>query len=197
MCEPSIRIDPLCAPAPVCRQRVDGFRPFRAAVRRPAPQGAQLAGFDLDHPQTTQTLAADGGSLKRVLKQAGVTKDSVVRVTGPAGPAAATWLYRHGYEHAAYVPADWVAAKSSADALLIPHACATEELADLLQSGDCLHEDGVLIVQVSSGRFAPGFDSVAAVLRPLGYQVDERISDRGRDIYIARRPKPAGFRQAA
>ncbi len=92
---------------------------------------------------------------------------------------------------------DWVAAKASADALLIPHACATEELADLLQGGDCLHEDGVLIVQVSSGRFAPGFDSVAAVLRPLGYQVDERISDRGRDIYIARRPRSDRFRQAA
>ncbi len=57
-----------------------------------------------------------------------MTKDSIVRVTGPAGPVAAGWLFRHGYEHAAYVRLDWVAAKASADALLIPHACATRTL---------------------------------------------------------------------
>jgi hypothetical protein len=156
-----------------------------------------MATTDLAHLQPAHTLAADGGSLKRVLKQAGVTKDSVVRVTGPAGPVAAIWLYRHGYEHAAYVHPNWVAAKASADALLIPHACATEELADLLQGGDCLREGGVLIVQVSFGRFAPGFDSVAAVLRPLGYQVESHICDHGREIYVARRPGWGGFKKAA
>jgi hypothetical protein len=149
------------------------------------------------NPQPDEPFAIEGRVLTRVLRQARVSKESIVRVTGPAGPPTALWLYRHGYEHAAYVHPHWVAAKASADALLIPHACATEELADLLQGGDCLREDGVLIVQVLSERSAQGLDRLPATLRPLGYLVESHISDHGRDIYIARRPGFGRFKQAA
>jgi hypothetical protein len=156
-----------------------------------------MATSDLSHLQAVHALAADGRALHRVLKQAGLTKDSVVRVTGPAGPTAALWLYRHGYEYAAYVHPNWVAAKTSADALLIPHACGAEELSGLLQDGDCVREGGVLIVQASSDRFARSFDSLRAMLRPRGYQVEKHISDRGLDICIARRLGSGGVEQAA
>ena len=156
-----------------------------------------MATSDQSHLQPGHTLAADGRALNRVLRQAGLTKDSVLRVTGPAGPAAALWLNRHGYERAAYVHPHWVAAMASADALLVPHACGTEELADLLHDGDCVREGGVLIVQASSDRFTRGFDSLRALLQPLGYHLEKHLSDRGLDIYIARRSNQGRFDQAA
>jgi hypothetical protein len=142
-------------------------------------------------------LAADGAVLSRVLQQAGVTKTSVIRVTGPVGATAVLWLFRNGYERAAYVHANWVATMVSVDALLIPHACGLQELADLLEGGDCLRDGCVLIVQTPSAPFAEGSDSVSAVLKPLGYQVEQRLSDKGRDIHIARRRGLGGFRKAA
>ena len=156
-----------------------------------------MAASDQSHLQPGHTLAADGRALNRVLRQAGLTKDSVLRVTGPAGPAAALWLNRHGYERAAYVHPNWVAAMGSADALLVPHACGAEELADLLHEGDCVREGGALIVQASSDRFTRGFDSLRALLQPLGYQIEKHISDRGLDIYIARRAWLGRVNQAA
>jgi hypothetical protein len=132
-------------------------------------------------------LAGDGRALTRVLKQAGVTRDSIVRVTGSAGPTAALWLNRHGYDNAAYVHPNWVAANAAADALLIPQACGAEELVDLLHEGDCVRDGGVLILQAAPDRFSKGYDSLHAVLRPLGYRMEKHISDRGLDIHIARR----------
>jgi hypothetical protein len=147
--------------------------------------------------QPTQPLAADGAALTRVLQQAGVTKTSVIRVTGPAGPTAVLWLGDRGYERAAYVHAGRVATMQPADVLLVPHACRTPELADLLGGGACLHEGGVLVAQTQADRIVPGYDSVAAVLEPLGLQVERRVSDKGRDVYIARRRGVGGFKQAA
>jgi hypothetical protein len=139
------------------------------------------------NPSRQHVLAADGRALARVLKQAGLTRDSVVRVTGSAGPAAALWLNRHGYDNAAYVHPNWVAANGAADALLIPQACGAEELVDLLHEGDCVRDGGVLILQAALDRFAKGYDSLHAVLRPLGYRIEKHITDRGLDIHIARR----------
>jgi hypothetical protein len=158
------------------------------------PRSASMATYTFP---PAAPLTADGTVLGRVLQQAGVTKTSVVRVTGPAGPTAVLWLCRHGYERAAYVHANWIATMVSVDALLIPHTCGLEELADLLQGGDCLREGGVLIVQTRAGQFVEGLDSVSAVLEPLGYQVERRVSDKGRDIHIARRRGLGGFKKAA
>ena len=147
--------------------------------------------------QPTQPLAADGAALTSILQQAGVTKTSLVRVTGPAGPTAVLWLGRHGYERAAYVYSNRVATMQPADALLVPHACRTQELADLLGGGGCVREGGVLVAQTQSERFVPGYDSVSAVLEPLGYQVERRVCDKGRDVYIARRRGVGGLKQTA
>jgi hypothetical protein len=145
--------------------------------------------------QPAQPLAADGGALSRVLQQAGVSRDSVLRVTGAAGLTAIFWLCRHGYERAAYVHPDRVATMVPADALLIPQACGTRALAVLLQGGGCLREGGALIVQTLSE--AQGGDDLRAVLEPLGYQIERRLSDKGRGVCVARRRGRPDLRKAA
>jgi hypothetical protein len=146
--------------------------------------------------QPTPPLAADGAALVRALQQAGVTKDKVIRVTGSAGATAVLWLCRHGYERAAYVHAHWVAAMGSVDALLIPHACGAEELADLLRGDGCVREGGVLIVQTPPNGTVQGRDDICELLQPLGYRVEHKLSDKGRDICIARLCG-VGFKKAA
>lgn len=143
-----------------------------------------------------QPLAADSAALTRVLGRAGVTKQSLVRVTGSAGPTAMLWLSQHGYDRAAYVPASRVREMDPADALLIPHACPAEELADTLRSGACLREGGVLIVQTPAQRVVQGLDAIPAVLEPLGYAVEQQLREMGRTIQIARR-RGFGFKAAA
>ena len=147
--------------------------------------------------QPARPLAADDDSLLRVLKQAGVGKDDLIRVSGPAGPAAVLCLYRHGYERAAYVHPNWISATRAADAMLIPHPCGTTELAGMIQGGDCLREGGVLIVQVQADRSAQAADSVPELLRHVGYDVAGGLSGRGGDVCIARRRSLGGFRKAA
>lgn len=147
--------------------------------------------------QPAQPLAADGAALARILQQAGLTKASVIRVTGPAGLTATLWLCRHGYERAAYVHANWVGTMGTVDALVAPHACSSDELADLLQAGACLRDGGVLVAQVPADRLAQGGVDLALLLDPFGYQVEQRVSDKGRDVFVARRRGSPGFRKAA
>jgi len=148
------------------------------------------------HIQPAQPLAADGAALTHVLNRAGVGKLSLVHVTGPSGPMAMLWLNRHGYQRALYVPESRIGAGGPADALLVPHAVGADELTRLLRDGECLREGGVLIVQTSAARSAMGGESIPAALAPIGYEIQCRLSDRGRDIYIARRCG-MGFKQAA
>ena len=96
------------------------------------------------------------------------------------------WLYRHGYERAAYVHANWVATMGSVDALLVPHACGAQELFDLLHNAQCMREGAVLIVQTSPNGSAQGHDNVPDLLQPLGYRIEHCLSEKGRDICIAR-----------
>ncbi|MDR3513272.1 MAG: hypothetical protein P4L73_16670 [Caulobacteraceae bacterium] len=147
--------------------------------------------------QSVQPLGADGPALARLLQQAGLGKSAVLRVTGPAGLTAALWLCRHGFEHAAYVHPNWVGTMRSADALVVPHACASEELGRLLQDGDCLREGGVLIVQTATDAPANGVDAVSLLLEALGYRLEHRLSDKGRAICVARRLGAPGYSKAA
>ncbi|MFI4976919.1 MAG: hypothetical protein ACHP84_20485 [Caulobacterales bacterium] len=147
--------------------------------------------------QPAQPLGGDSAALTRVLQQAGVAKDAAVRVTGPAGPTATIWLSRSGFERATYVHASHVAAMEPADVLLVPHSCGVQELGELLQGGSCLREGGVLIVQTALEPTGMGGERVSALLTPLRYELEHHISDRGREIYIARRLGFGGFKQAA
>lgn len=162
-----------------------------------APAHPQRASMTTCLLQPAQPLAADDAALSRVLRQAGVTKQSNVRVTGPSGLTTVLWLYRHGYEQAAYVHANWVSSTRTADALLIPHPCGSEELAGLLQHGDCLRDGGVLIVQTPAELTDFELDQIAARLESLGYQLEHRVFEKGRAVFIARRSGLGGFRKAA
>lgn len=155
--------------------------------------GASMATIAL---QPTPPLAADGAALAHALHCAGVTKASAIRVTGPAGPTAVLWLYRHGYEHADYVHAHWVATMGSVDALLVPHACGAQELADLLQDAKWMREGAVVIVQTLANDSSPGHHSIPDLLEPLGYQIERCLSDKGRNVCIARLGG-MGFKKAA
>ena len=146
--------------------------------------------------QPAAPLAADGAALTYVLDRAGVTKTSLIRVTGFAGPTAVLWLNEHGYARAAYVHARWISAMEPVDALLIPHTCTAEALSKLLDGGGGLREGGALIVQSVSRGDDRGSDSLPSVLRPLGFTVETRIHDKGRNVYIARRVG-FGFNEAA
>jgi hypothetical protein len=149
------------------------------------------------HIQPAQPLAADGAALTHVLTRAGVGKHSLVHVTGPSGPMAMLWLNRHGYRNALYVPVARIGAAGPADALLVPHCIEADELTRLLRGGECLRDGGVLIAQTAVERSATGGESIAAALAPLGLQVQCRLCDRGRNVYIARRVGVGGFKQAA
>jgi hypothetical protein len=143
--------------------------------------------------QPARSLAADGPALSRVLARAGVTRNSLVHVSGVAGPAAMLWLGQHGYQRASYVHARWVGEMAPADVLLIPDLREVAELAELLHTGECVREGGVLIVGIPSHRLVQGAD---AVLESLGYAVEHRFTDRGRYVHIARR-RGFSFKKAA
>jgi len=155
--------------------------------------GAEMATLSL---QPAPPIAADGPALTRVMQRAGLTRNEVIRVAGPAAVTAVLWLNRHGYDRAAFVHANRVATMAPVDALLIPHACEARELADLLGEADCLREGGVLIVQTAPGGGAVGAESIPGLLATLGYQIEHSLSERGRNVCIARR-RGFGFRLAA
>ena len=147
--------------------------------------------------QPAHPLAADEAALGRVLRQAGVSRRSVIRVTGPSGLTAVLWLYRHGYEQASYVHANWVSSHRTSDVLLVPHPCTSEELAGLLERGDCLREGGLLIVQTPAELTDFELDQIGSLLEAHGYEPGQRVFEKGAAVFIARRSGLGGFRKAA
>jgi len=144
-----------------------------------------------------EPLGADGPALHRVLRHAGVGRTSVVRVTGPSGLIAALWLCRHGWTRTDYVHANWAGTVGSVDALVVPHVCGGRELMALLEGGDCLREGGVLIVQTAPAGADAGQDPLPVLLASLGFQLERGLTDRRRQILIARRRGVPGLRHAA
>ena len=145
--------------------------------------------------QPSPPLAADGAALARVLHQAGVAKDSLIWVTGPAGLAVLIWLGREGYHQASYAHANRIAAMGAADALLIPHLSQVGDLPALLPVAGLVREGGMLVVR--AGLPADAAEAVAAFATPFGYDLQPHFIDRGRVVYIARRAGVAAQRRAA
>ena len=148
--------------------------------------------------QPAAPLAADGAALAHVLQRAGVSRNSLIRVTGPAGPTAMLWLGRNGYRRTVYARAISGGAQTEpADAWLVPHACSKAELAELLESVEALRDGGVLILQAAARRTAEDGDGVLGLLHAFDFQIELSLVDRGRIVYVARRQGLGGFRQAA
>jgi hypothetical protein len=144
--------------------------------------------------QPAQPLAANCVEMARALKRAQVGKADVIRVTGPAGLTAMIWLCRRGYEQAVFVCGEGIGSRGLADVLLIPHPCRAHELAGLLAAGKAVREGGGLIVQVAAGE-AP--EAMTAVLEPVGYRLEQRLSDDSRTVLIARRSALGALSRAA
>jgi hypothetical protein len=145
--------------------------------------------------QPALPIAADTEAMRHVLRRADVAHGSQMLVTGPAGLTAVIWLYRHGYPRAIYIPEGRVAGTAApGDALLIPHACPAEELADVLGDGGCVRDGGVLIVQAPDIRTGE-LETLPAVMERTGFAVETQIASRGHAVYVARRA--GGVRRAA
>lgn len=135
--------------------------------------------------------------LSVILKDAGVTKDSAVRVTGKAGLAPLIWLCRMGFDNVAYIRPGDPAPTDTGDALLVLHSASAAELEQILADHGRLREGGVLIVQTPDVRTPDGRDPIHLILERAGYAVERCIARRSREVHVARRLCGGPLRQAA
>ncbi len=141
------------------------------------------------------TASSDHG-LARSLDEAGLSRHSLIYVTGPASLPALLWLCRQGYERAQQVhPQSPRCALEPADALLIPHLSQAGDLPALLPVAGLVREGGALVVR--AGLRAEEANAVAAFAAPFDYDLRPHFVDKGRVVYIAHRDGVAAQRRAA
>ncbi len=127
-----------------------------------------------------------GNALSAILTEAGIDKDSVVRVTGPAGLAALLWFSRHGFNHVGYVRADNHPAVDG-DLLLVPQTCDLTGLDAILARGPSVRPGGILIVQTPEPAAGSPSDPVHDLLIRRGYAIERCLHGRHRELHVARR----------
>jgi hypothetical protein len=126
-------------------------------------------------------------SLVAFLERAGVTKSSVIRVTGPSSLPALLWFCSHGYDHVGYVRAGQGAPHDeSPDAILVAHTCGEPELKLILAMARQVRPGGVLILRLRTG---PGLGPIALerLLEAHGLTVESRVENGRRALIVARR----------
>jgi hypothetical protein len=141
---------------------------------------------DLAHP----------ASLAAFLEGAGVTKTSLIRVTGPSSLPALLWLCRHGYDQVGYVRAGQGSPhEAEADAVIVAHTCGDLELRLALHMAREVRPGGVFMfrLRIDSGCSR---DGIERLLKQHGLSVERRIDNGRRALIIARRSAVA-MRQAA
>ena len=124
--------------------------------------------------------------LSYLLEEAGVHKDSVIRVTGPHGLAALLWLCRHGYEQAGYLRPEGLSTMAEAQVLIVSGPLSAEALEALLDHGPRLCDGGLMIVQTP--RTALGDpDAPHRIFRRHNMVVVRRLNRHHRQLCLARR----------
>jgi hypothetical protein len=139
---------------------------------------------------------AEPAPLVALLESAGVTKTSVIRVTGPRSLAALLWLCRHGYDRVGCMRAGQGSPhEADPDALLVAHTCGDLELKLLLPVAREVRPGGVFIFRLRTGS---GSSRVGLewLLKRFGLVVERRIENERRAIVVARRNAVA-LQQAA
>jgi hypothetical protein len=127
-----------------------------------------------------------GLAFGEILSAAGIHKDSVVRVTGPAGLAALLWFSRHGFNQVGYArPVDRPTVDG--DLLLVPQTCGVEALDAILSHGPKVRPGGVLIVQTPEPPPDTRTDPVHDLLVQRGYIIELCLHGRHRELHVARR----------
>jgi hypothetical protein len=129
---------------------------------------------------------ADDCSLTGIFSNAGITKSSVIRVTGPAGLPALLWFCRHGFEKVGYVRAG-SRASDDGDLLLITQTCGIELLDTILATGSHPRPGGILIAQTPDWAAGAASDPVHALLATRGYDVERCLHGRRKELHVARR----------
>jgi hypothetical protein len=147
-------------------------------------------------PLPAASAASSDHGLVRSLDEAGLSRRSLIYVTGPASLPALLWLCRQGYERAQHVhPQSPRCALEPADALLIPHLSQVGDLPALLPVAGLVREGGMLVVR--AGLPAQAGETVAAFAAPFGYDLRPHFVDKGRVVFIASRVGLAAQRRAA
>jgi hypothetical protein len=135
-------------------------------------------------------------SLVELLERAGVTRSSLIRVTGPNSLPALLWLCRHGYEQVACgrTGEGWPH-EEEPDAIVVAHTCGELELKLMLAAARQLKPGGAFIfrVRTSAGASAVGLEWL---LKQFGLSVHQRIESGRRALIIAHRTAVA-LRKAA
>ena len=146
--------------------------------------------------QPASPLAGDGVALARALARAGVHKQAQIRVTGSAALTAVIWLMQRGYGGALMSAPGATRYGQAADALLVPGACTPAELKSILRS-EWLRPGGALIVQTAGAVADGGSGDVRLILAEAGYLVQHRLTEKGREVWIARRAGSGDVEKAA
>lgn len=130
-----------------------------------------------------------------LLESVGVTKSSVIRVTGPSSLSALLWLCRHDYQQVGYMRAIDGAPHEEPDAIIVAHTCNEIDLKRLLAVGRQVRPGGVFIFQLRAGED----DNALAVdwlLAQAGFSTEQRLEGGHRALVIARR-RTLALRKAA
>ena len=135
--------------------------------------------------------------LMSLLARAGVTKRSLIRVTGSSGLSALLWLCRHGYDQVGYLKPG-AGPHEQPDALIMAHTCNEAALRHLLETGPHVRDGGALIFQSPLPRvLAFGADPIHRILESHGYAVEECHHGHRRELHIARRLPHFPMKKAA
>lgn len=146
-------------------------------------------------PLPSVSAPSSDHGLVRTLDRAGLSRRSLIHVTGPASLPALLWLCRQGYERAQHVqPGAPACGLEPADALLIPHLSHAGDLTALLPAAARLRENGLLVVR--AGPRPDDARTLAALAAPFGLDLRAHVSDKGHAVYIAHRGAAAQRRVA-
>ena len=137
-------------------------------------------------PKSTAPPLSRTSALTALLDAVGVTKSSLIRVTGGGALTGLLWLRRHGYERVGYGWAGSDALPQEPDAVLVTATCDEIALKRLLSVGRQVRAGGVFIFRhrLNSAGCALGIEWL---LDQAGFVTERRFNGAHRALVIARR----------
>ena len=134
-------------------------------------------------------------ALTTLFDAVGVTRSSVIRVTGGGALVGLLWLRRHGYDRVGYGWAGNDAPRQEPDAILVTATCDEITLKRLLAVGRQVRPGGVFIFRhrLESEGEALGIEWL---LDQAGFVTERRLNGAHRALVIARRRDLAMCRAA-
>jgi hypothetical protein len=137
-------------------------------------------------PKSTARRLSRTAALTTLFDTVGLTRSSVIRVTGGGALVGLLWLRRHGYDHVGYGWAGSDALPQEPDAILVIHTCDEIALKRLLAVGRQVRPGGLFIFphRLESEGCALGIEWL---LDQAGFITERRLNGARRALVIARR----------